>query len=57
MIEYKCGHKTYGAIILDNNPLSVSAYLEWSKTVGFEGTREECLACWLNKSKDEKGEE
>ena len=47
--EYKCGHRTDGVIISDNNPLSVSAYLEWSKTVGINGDRSECYECWCKR--------
>lgn len=43
--EYKCGHKS-DAIIMDANALSYSAYLEWSETVGVNGTMEKCFDCW-----------
>lgn len=50
MTEYKCGHKS-GAIIIDENPLSVAALLEWRETVGSEGTREKCWECWCKERK------
>ena len=51
MTKYKCGHESE-IIILGNNPLSISAYLEWSNTVGKDGTRKLCWACW-NKNRTE----
>ena len=46
MTNYKCGHKTNGVLILDSNPLSICAYLEWSDSVGVFGTKEKCFDCW-----------
>lgn len=49
MTGYACGHESRGIIILDSNPISMAAYLEWSETVGLEGDRSECWDCWNNK--------
>ena len=48
MTDYKCGH-SQDLLILDDNPLSIAAYLEWSESVGRDGTREQCFSCWTNK--------
>lgn len=49
MNKYKCGHKTDGVIFLDDNLLSMSAYLEWAESVGVNGTKEKCWECWNKK--------
>ena len=46
MTEYKCGHKTSGLIILDDNELSMSAYLQWIEEGNLK-TREKCFDCFL----------
>lgn len=46
MTEYKCGHKTDGIIILDDNEMSILAYFQWSEDVGVFGTKERCWECW-----------
>lgn len=46
--DYKCGH-SHNIIILDDSPLSFSAYLTWSESVGLDGTRELCWDCWNKK--------
>jgi len=49
MTDYKCGHKTDGVIILDGTTvLSITAYFEWSETVGVFGDRSECWDCWCD---------
>lgn len=48
MIEYKCGHESDGIIILDDNELSMSAYLEWFNGRGLNGTKELCWDCYCN---------
>jgi len=53
MTKYKCGHESE-ILILDSNPLSISAYLEWSKTVGVEGDKSMCFKCWCDTSKQRK---
>ena len=45
MTQYKCGHKSE-IIIADGGVLTIAAYLEWSETVGSEGTKEKCWGCW-----------
>jgi len=47
--KYKCGHESDGIIILDNNELSLSAYFDWSDTVGLNGTNEQCWECYNGK--------
>lgn len=49
--KYKCGHDSE-IIILDSNPLSISANLEWAKTVGRDGTRELCWDCWCKNRRE-----
>ena len=48
-VKYKCGHESDGIIILDNNELSLSAYFDWSDTVGLNGTKEQCWECYNGK--------
>jgi hypothetical protein len=45
MTDYACGHSCT-IIILDSNPLSLSANMEWAETVGRDGTKELCWDCW-----------
>jgi hypothetical protein len=45
MSFYNCGHDR-SIIILDSNPLSFSAYLNWVETDGLNGTKERCWECW-----------
>lgn len=46
MTKYKCGHKTNGVIILDDNIISMSVYLEWVDTVGLNGDKSQCFDCY-----------
>ena len=46
MTKYKCGCKTSGVIILDDNELSFIAWDEWAHSVGVFGTKELCWHCW-----------
>ena len=50
--KYKCGHEGE-AVILDDNALSITAYLEWCDTVGFRGNNKMCWNCYCKKQ-DEK---
>jgi hypothetical protein len=50
MTDYKCGH-SQELLILDDNPLSITAYLEWTETVGREGTKDLCFDCWRKQQK------
>ena len=50
MTEYKCGCKTDGVIILDDNLLSMSAYIDWAEVEDNLGTREECFDCYLKRA-------
>jgi hypothetical protein len=49
MTLYKCGH-TRDTIILDDNIISYSAYLDWAESVGINGTKELCWDCWNEKN-------
>jgi len=49
--KYKCGHKGE-TIILDSNLLSITAWLEWKDTVGFDGDKSMCFNCWCKNEKD-----
>lgn len=42
---YKCGH-IVEVTILDDNEMSLSAYLDWKDSVGFNGTKEKCFDCY-----------
>ena len=53
-IKYKCGHTTNGAIILDDNILSMSVYLEWAKEENNLETKEECFDCYLKRIHNSK---
>ena len=46
MTKYKCGHDTKGIIVMDSNPLSISAYLTWTESVGLEGDNSQCWECF-----------
>jgi len=52
MTKYKCGHESE-ILIIDSNPLSISAYLEWSKTVGRDGDKTKCWKCWCEDHRKE----
>ena len=45
MTDYQCGH-SQELLILDDNPLTIIAYLEWVDSVGREGTKEKCFDCY-----------
>lgn len=49
MTKYKCGCETDGVIILDDNELSILAWLDWSETVGVSGNRDKCFDCYIKK--------
>jgi hypothetical protein len=46
---YKCGHKTNGTIIMDDNLLSMSAYIQWAEEENNLETKKECFECFLKK--------
>jgi len=48
--KYGCGHKGK-PIICDNNLLSITAWMEWKDTVGFDGDRSMCWECWCKKDR------
>jgi len=35
-------------VICDSNPLTISAYLEWKDTVGFDGDKSKCWNCYCD---------
>lgn len=45
--NYKCGHGSNG-IILDDNELSILAYLDWKDTVGIDGDMSKCFECYCS---------
>ena len=49
MIKYKCGHTTDGMIILDDNEMSMLAYLEWAEEENNLETEKECFDCYLKR--------
>jgi len=54
MVKYKCGHKTNGAIILNDNFLSMTAYLDWIDSVGLNGDKTKCWECYCKDSETKK---
>lgn len=50
-IKYGCGHESGGAIILDDNEMSMIAYLDWVDTVGMNGMKLTCWDCYCTLSK------
>ena len=54
MTKYKCGCKTDGMIILDDNILSMSAYLDWVDSVGLNGDKSQCWECYCKDSEKKK---
>ena len=51
MTHYACGHDS-DIILLDNNALSLSAWMEWRDSVGFNGDKSMCWDCWCKKQKE-----
>ncbi len=43
--KYTCGHESI-AVIINDCILTLSAYFEWSESVGVDGTMEQCWGCW-----------
>ena len=52
VFKYKCGHESKGMLILDDSPLSLSAYFMWRESVGVAGTMEKCWECWCKERKE-----
>ena len=46
---YTCGHEGK-PIILDDNELSITAFLEWNESVGREGDKSQCWNCWCKEN-------
>ncbi len=53
MTKYKCGHESNGVLVLDCGPLSITAYLEWSESVGVRGDKSQCWDCWCAEDDEE----
>ena len=47
MTEYKCGHES-DVVLMDSNPLSISAYFTWTGSSGYEGNKTQCFKCFSN---------
>jgi len=47
---YGCGHTLKGVIITDSNILTISAYLTWKDTVGFDGDKSMCFNCYCEET-------
>ena len=54
MVLYKCEHRTNGVIILEENILSMSAYIQWAEMENNLNTKKECFDCFLKKMEVEK---
>lgn len=49
MIEYACGHKTEGVIIMDSSILSIVTYLQWVEDEDNLRIQKECFDCFLKR--------
>lgn len=47
MIKYKCGHETDGIIIMNDNIMSTTAYIQWSEEENNLETKKECFDCFV----------
>jgi hypothetical protein len=56
MTKYKCGHETK-IIILDDNPVCLSAYLIWKDSTGYNGNKTLCWSCWCKDKKEKETKE
>ena len=52
---YACGHNSK-PIILDDNELSMSAFLDWCSSTGWQGDKTQCWGCYCEETsqKDDK---
>ena len=50
MTQYKCGHNPIVTLV-DNNMLTISAWLIWKDSVGFDGDESQCFRCYCKKDK------
>lgn len=48
--KYQCGHNPK-VTIMDSNPLSMSAWLDWKDSVGFDGNKTQCWECYCKEAK------
>ncbi len=55
-MKYKCGHNTKGVIILEDNIMSMTAYIQWAEEEKNLSTRKECFDCFLKKLESKKRE-
>ncbi len=49
MTKYRCGCETDGVIILDDNLLSMTDYIDWAEDKDNLNTRGECFDCYLKR--------
>jgi len=47
--KYKCGHRQE-IIVLDSSLLSMSAYLDWIKSYGYNGDKSMCWKCYCSQN-------
>lgn len=46
---YGCGHTHKNVIVTDSNALTMSAYLDWKDSTGFEGDKSKCFDCYCRR--------
>jgi len=47
MTKYKCGHEV-NTIIMQDSILSITSWMDWKDTKGFNGDKSECFDCWCD---------
>lgn len=45
MTKYKCSHEC-DTIIMNNDIIGLSIYMDWKDTKGFDGDKSECFDCY-----------
>jgi len=56
MTKYACGHEV-DTIIMNTNALTLSNYMSWKDTNGYDGDKSQCYDCYckeLNKKSDKE---
>lgn len=51
--KYKCGHESK-PVITESSLITISAWIEWKDTVGFNGDDSLCWECWCKKQEELK---
>lgn len=54
MTKYRCGHETNGTIILDDNIMSMTTYIQWAEEDNNLRNREKCFDCFLGLDEKDK---